>query len=70
MSAASTFNGMPKPKCYHVIHESDWMSLCHQGGIDLEQLPAMKTGLDTTAALVAESGSSDHAPALLQPLEV
>jgi len=24
MSAASNFNGMPKPKCYHVIHELDW----------------------------------------------
>lgn len=33
MSAASTFNGMPKPKCYHVMHESMWYTFCLQTAI-------------------------------------
>ena len=24
MSAASTFNGMPKPRLYHIMHENEW----------------------------------------------
>jgi len=30
MAAASTFNGMPKPRCYYVAHETDWlpMNIC------------------------------------------
>jgi len=27
MAAASTFNGMPKPKCYYMIQEKEWMAL-------------------------------------------
>lgn len=43
MAAASTFNGMPKPKCYYVIQEHDWAAL------NMKKEPAavpMKTGLD------------------------
>jgi ornithine decarboxylase len=25
MSAASCFNGMPKPKCYYIISEKNWL---------------------------------------------
>jgi len=30
MAAASTFNGMPKPRCYYVAHETYWlpMNIC------------------------------------------
>ena len=24
MCAASTFNGMPKPRCYYIMHEHAW----------------------------------------------
>lgn len=41
MCAASCFNGMPKPKCYYVIQEHDWIHLTNQ------RLPPMKTGHDT-----------------------
>lgn len=34
MSAASTFNGMPKPKMYHVIQQPMWLSL--YGGVQEE----------------------------------
>jgi len=72
MSAASTFNGMPKPKCYHVMHESQWHALCCQSGLALDRalpsksvdgLPLMKAGLDTAAANV----ESDDI--IIQPIE-
>lgn len=28
MSAASGFNGMPKPRCYYVINETYWLQVC------------------------------------------
>lgn len=54
MSAASCFNGMPKPKCYYIMNETDrlaWSSI--SGNEQLEppaakraRLPRMKSGLD------------------------
>lgn len=48
MCAASAFNGMPKPHCYHTIHESCWMllmKLAKSDASDLKLLPVnMKTG--------------------------
>jgi len=67
MSAASTFNGMPKPKCYHTIHEQQWIALCHQVGIAVDLLPPMKTGHDIVA-ISADAASDDVAS--LVPLEV
>jgi len=54
MSAASTFNGMPKPKCYHVMHEQQWINLCRQSGRSPDLLPALKTGLDHPTTADAE----------------
>ena len=31
MCAASTFNGMPKPRCYHVMHEHFWLQMMDTG---------------------------------------
>jgi ornithine decarboxylase len=64
MSAASTFNGMPKPKCYHVMQEHSWLSLCRLGGITAELLPSMKTGA------AGELTDVDVPDNLLQPLEI
>jgi ornithine decarboxylase len=65
MSAASTFNGMPKPKCYHIIHEQQWISLCHQVGIAVDLLPTLKAGHD--AATVADV---DAEVVAVQPHEI
>jgi len=47
MSAASTFNGMPKPRLYHIMHENEWVTLCRVSGMASELTPSMmKTGLD------------------------
>jgi len=52
MSAASCFNGMPKPKCYYIINEHDWSVFSHAKPITKpitkkkSRLPAMKTGRD------------------------
>jgi len=62
MSAASTFNGMPKPKCYHVMSELQWVNLCCISGRAPDLLPAMKNVHDIT-------GTADHAddvPIILQ----
>jgi ornithine decarboxylase len=64
MSAASTFNGMPKPKCYHTIHEQQWISLCLQAGITVDLLPTMKTCHD---AAIATDVDADDLSSLVQP---
>lgn len=46
MSAASCFNGMPKPMCYYVIQEHNWCMLKNTAAVN-HILPPMKTGLDT-----------------------
>lgn len=50
MSAASCFNGMPKPKCYHIINEKDWSLLSYlepgEPVCKRQRLPSMKTGHD------------------------
>jgi len=54
---------MPKPKCYHVMSELQWVNLCRMSGRAPDLLPAMKTGHDIT-------GTADHAddvPIILQP---
>lgn len=55
MSAASCFNGMPKPKCYYVIQEQDWHLLNNMPAIN-QALPPMKTGLDYIEHII----SQDH----------
>jgi len=49
MAAASTFNGMPKPKCYHVMSEQQWVNLCRISGRVIDLQPASKTAHDLTA---------------------
>jgi len=39
MSAASTFNGMPKPKMYHVIQDSMWCGLVKNTSLVEESVP-------------------------------
>jgi len=65
MSAASTFNGMPKPKCYHTIQEQQWIALCLKVGIAVDLVPPMKTGGAHDAAII----DADAEPAIIQPLE-
>lgn len=50
MSAASCFNGMPKPKCFFIINETDnatltWLKL-DEPVCKRRRLPSMKTGSD------------------------
>jgi len=64
MSAASNFNGMPKPKCYHIMHEADWHMMCCLTGLPLERghgkhphitldtLASMKTGGHDTCLML------------------
>jgi ornithine decarboxylase len=55
LSAASTFNGMPKPRLHYVMHETEWLTLCRLSGMVPElqlQLPMMKTGLDVPSTEV------------------
>jgi ornithine decarboxylase len=61
MSAASTFNGMPKPKCYHVMSDQQWINLCRLSGRSPD-LPMMKTAHDMTTA-----DHCDDVPIILQP---
>jgi ornithine decarboxylase len=60
MSAASTFNGMPKPKCYHVMHEQQWINLCRQSGRSPDLMPPIKSCLEHTADI----DSSELVPAI------
>jgi len=69
MSAASTFNGMPKPKCYHVLHEAQWIALCRQSGMAIDIAPSMKAGLDLSAA-TANSDSDDKNVNNTQQVEI
>lgn len=60
MCAASEFNGMPKPRCYYVMHEHHWlqmfsadstpaMPIPHSGAVHTKSMAvpaAMKTGQD------------------------
>lgn len=41
MSAASTFNGMPKPRCYYIINETYWLQLC--AGVNIQRDPSGAT---------------------------
>jgi len=69
MSAASTFNGMPKPKCYHVLHEAQWIALCRQSGMAIDIAPSMKAGLDLSA-VTANSDSDDKNVNNTQQVEI
>jgi len=64
MSAASTFNGMPKPKCYHVMGEQQWVNLCRISGRAVELQPATKTVHDVTA------DHADDVSLILQPIAI
>jgi len=65
LSAASTFNGMPKPRLHHVMHETEWLTLCRLSGMAPElQLPMMKTGLDVP------SSSNEVDDLSLQPIHI
>lgn len=48
MSAASCFNGMPKPKCFYIMSEKEWSMLNtdDEPVAKKRRLPTMKTGLD------------------------
>lgn len=70
MSAASTFNGMPKPKCYHVLHESQWIALCRQSGLAIDVAPSMKAGLDVVAAVAVDSDDKNANNMQLVEVEV
>jgi len=71
MSAASTFNGMPKPKCYHVLHETQWIALCRQSGLAIDVVPSLKAGLDVSAVSSNTGVESDDKNANnLQEVEV
>jgi len=70
MSAASTFNGMPKPKCYHVLHESQWISLCRQSGLAIDVAPSMKAGLDVVSAVSSGLELDDKNANSLQEVDV
>jgi len=66
MSAASTFNGMPKPKCYHIMNETQWIGLCRQSGLAID-LPLVKAGLDVSANMGVDC---DNLSAAIQAIEV
>lgn len=46
MCAASTFNGMPKPRCYYVVHKASWEKL------DVEPCTASSGGATNTCSLI------------------
>lgn len=56
MSAASTFNGMPKPRCYYVINETYWLQVTAAGG-NRETCVA-----DTRARHVIQKDITNHGP--------
>jgi ornithine decarboxylase len=54
LSAASTFNGMPKPKCYHIMSEQQWISLCRLSGRSADLPSTTKTVQEDALPLIVQ----------------
>jgi ornithine decarboxylase len=69
MSAASNFNGMPKPKCYHIMNETHWFSLCRQSGRSVELQQANKPCQDTSSAAPCTTSEPEETAAAVHAVE-